>query len=73
MLDAVGDLALAGAPLLGLYRTVHGGHKLNYAALKALLADRSAWSLAEGEAVAPRGHSDLSIRLPASAYAADLT
>jgi UDP-3-O-[3-hydroxymyristoyl] N-acetylglucosamine deacetylase len=67
MLDAVGDLALAGAPLLGVYRTVHGGHKLNYAALKALLADRSAWSLAEGEPAAPRSHAALAIRLPASA------
>src|SRR5262249_951825 len=27
-LDAIGDLALAGAPLLGAYRSVRGGHKL---------------------------------------------
>jgi len=43
VLDAVGDLALAGLPLLGAYRSVRGGHKLNYAVLTALMADRSAW------------------------------
>jgi UDP-3-O-[3-hydroxymyristoyl] N-acetylglucosamine deacetylase len=74
MLDAVGDLALAGAPLLGVYRTVHGGHKLNHAALKALMADRSAWTLTEGEPVPPsRSHADLPIGLPAAAYAPDVS
>ena len=29
MLDAMGDLALAGAPMLGAYRSVRGGHRLN--------------------------------------------
>ncbi len=38
--DAIGDLALAGAPLLGAYRSVRGGHKLNHAVLTALMADR---------------------------------
>ena len=42
-LDAIGDLALAGAPLLGAYRSVRGGHKLNHAVLSALMADPSAW------------------------------
>ena len=28
-LDAVGDLSLAGAPIIGLYRTYRPGHKLN--------------------------------------------
>ena len=31
VLDAVGDLALAGLPLLAAYKTVRGGHKLNHA------------------------------------------
>jgi len=52
MLDAVGDLALAGRPLLGAYRSVRGGHRLNAHVLKALLADASAWTLIE--APAPR-------------------
>jgi UDP-3-O-[3-hydroxymyristoyl] N-acetylglucosamine deacetylase len=49
VLDAVGDLALAGLPLLGAYRSVRGGHKLNHAVLTALMADRSAWRVVEGE------------------------
>jgi len=50
VLDVVGDLALAGLPLLGAFRSVRGGHKLNHAALTALLADRTAWRVVEGEA-----------------------
>ena len=46
-LDAVGDLALAGAPFLGLYRSHRGGHKVNAMALKALLSDRSAYEIVE--------------------------
>ena len=49
VLDAVGDLALAGLPLLGAYRSVRGGHKLNHAVLTELLADRSAWRVVESE------------------------
>src|SRR6201994_1336910 len=49
VLDVVGDLALAGLPLLGAYRSVRGGHKLNHAVLSALLADRSAWRVVEAE------------------------
>jgi len=58
-LDAIGDLALAGAPLLGTYRSVRGGHKLNHAVLSALMADRSAWRVVEaGTARRPRGHAE---------------
>jgi len=49
VLDAIGDLALAGLPLLGAYRSVRGGHKLNHAVLTALLADRSAWRIVDSE------------------------
>src|SRR4051812_32505630 len=51
VLDVVGDLALAGLPLLGAFRSVRGGHKLNHAVLTALMADHSAWRVVEGEAV----------------------
>jgi UDP-3-O-[3-hydroxymyristoyl] N-acetylglucosamine deacetylase len=50
VLDVIGDLALAGLPLLGTFRSVRGGHKLNHAVLTALLADRSAWRVVEAEA-----------------------
>ena len=49
VLDAVGDLALAGLPLLGAYRSVRGGHKLDRAVLTEFLADRSAWRVVESD------------------------
>jgi UDP-3-O-[3-hydroxymyristoyl] N-acetylglucosamine deacetylase len=49
VLDVVGDLALAGRPLLGAYRSFRGGHKLNHAVLTALLDDRTAWRVVEAE------------------------
>lgn len=47
MLDAVGDLALAGMPLLGAYRSYKGGHRLNSMVLQALFADASNWELVQ--------------------------
>src|SRR5436189_993480 len=59
VLDVIGDLALAGLPLLAAYRSVRGGHKLNHAVLTALMADRSAWRVVEGEtARRSRVHAD---------------
>jgi UDP-3-O-[3-hydroxymyristoyl] N-acetylglucosamine deacetylase len=53
-LDAIGDLALAGAPLIGAYRSVRGGHKLNHAVLCALMADPAAWTVVEaGQVTVP--------------------
>lgn len=75
VLDAIGDLALAGAPLLASYRTVRGGHKLNHAVLSALMSDPTAWTLAEGEP-APRrvrGHADIATGLVAPAYGPDVS
>jgi UDP-3-O-[3-hydroxymyristoyl] N-acetylglucosamine deacetylase len=64
VLDAVGDLALAGAPLLGTYRSVRGGHKLNHALLCALMADASAWTWVDGEMPRPVvGHAEIASRL----------
>ncbi|MEO0637601.1 MAG: UDP-3-O-acyl-N-acetylglucosamine deacetylase [Pseudomonadota bacterium] len=45
LLDAIGDLSLAGAPILGQYRSHRGGHKLNADALAALLADEANYEL----------------------------
>lgn len=57
-LDAIGDFALAGLPLLGQFRSLRGGHKLNHAVLSALMADRSAWRVVEeAPAVRVRGHA----------------
>ncbi len=43
LLDAVGDLALAGAPLSGRFIAHRSGHALNNRLLRALFADTSAW------------------------------
>ena len=51
MLDAVGDLSLSGLPLLGAYRSVRGGHRLNSLVLKALLEDKSAWTIVQSPRV----------------------
>ncbi len=50
LVDAIGDLALIGLPLLGAFRSSRGGHKLNHAVLIALLADRTAWRVVEAGA-----------------------
>ena len=51
MLDAVGDLSLAGLPLLAAFRSVRGGHRLNANVLKALFADTTAWAVVEAPRV----------------------
>lgn len=43
MLDAVGDLMLAGAPIAGNYEAVQPGHALNNALVRKLLDTPSAW------------------------------
>ncbi|MFZ1990604.1 MAG: UDP-3-O-acyl-N-acetylglucosamine deacetylase [Alphaproteobacteria bacterium] len=45
MLDAVGDLALAGRPLIARYEGVKAGHELNNRLLRALFADEAAWRI----------------------------
>lgn len=74
-LDAIGDLALAGAPLLGAYRSVRGGHKLNHAVLSALMADPDAWTWAEGveQTRRVRGYADVANGLVAPAYGPDMS
>jgi UDP-3-O-[3-hydroxymyristoyl] N-acetylglucosamine deacetylase len=47
ILDAVGDLALAGAALQASYRAHAPGHKVNAMILECLFADRSAWTLVD--------------------------
>ena len=50
-LDAVGDLALAGAPILGAYVAHRPGHSLNASVLAALFADKANYEIVEA---APR-------------------
>jgi UDP-3-O-[3-hydroxymyristoyl] N-acetylglucosamine deacetylase len=51
MLDAVGDLTLSGHPLLGSFRSVRGGHRLNASVLQALFADTSAYTIVQAPRV----------------------
>ncbi len=43
ILDAVGDLYLAGHPIIGAYEARKSGHALNNKLVRALLAEQSAW------------------------------
>ena len=75
VLDALGDLALAGHPLLAAYRTVRGGHKLNHAVLSALMSDTSAWRVVEATETVrrPRGHAGAAVGMVAPAYGPDVS
>ena len=54
LLDVVGDLALAGAPLRGRFVAHRSGHALNNRLLHALFADSANWRLAPApEAAVP--------------------
>ena len=72
MLDAVGDLSLAGAPILGAYRSVKGGHRLNAHVLQALFADNDNWRWVRAPRVMREAAQiDISAGLGAVNYAAD--
>ena len=55
VLDAIGDLYLAGHPLLAAYSAYKAGHALNNQILRVLLEDRTAWEIVtfEEEASTP--------------------
>jgi UDP-3-O-[3-hydroxymyristoyl] N-acetylglucosamine deacetylase len=61
ILDAIGDLFVAGHPLLASYTAYKSGHALNNLLLRALMADASAWELVtfEDETEAPAGFAEL--------------
>jgi UDP-3-O-[3-hydroxymyristoyl] N-acetylglucosamine deacetylase len=47
MLDALGDLSLAGAPILGRYTGIRAGHAMTNRLLRALFAQPGAWDRVE--------------------------
>jgi UDP-3-O-[3-hydroxymyristoyl] N-acetylglucosamine deacetylase len=49
ILDAVGDLYLAGHSLIGAYTAYKSGHHLNNLLVRALLSDRDAWEIVSFE------------------------
>ncbi len=54
MLDALGDLYLAGGPILGRYTGIRAGHALTNRLLRALFARPDAWEMIEIEPKAGR-------------------
>jgi UDP-3-O-[3-hydroxymyristoyl] N-acetylglucosamine deacetylase len=86
-LDAIGDLALAGLPLIGAYRSIRGGHKLNHAVLCALMADPTAWTIVDAGRITrqvaspiahraarrPRGQVDIAASLAAPVFGPDVS
>jgi UDP-3-O-[3-hydroxymyristoyl] N-acetylglucosamine deacetylase len=61
ILDAIGDLHIAGKPLLASYVAYKSGHALNNKLLRALLADECAYRIVsfDDAAEAPRGFAEL--------------
>ena len=53
ILDAVGDLYLAGHPIIGAYAGYKSGHALNNKLVRALLAESSAWEQVTYDDAAP--------------------
>ena len=47
ILDTVGDLSLAGLPIVGAFEGERTGHQMNHRLVTALLADESAWRIEE--------------------------
>jgi len=67
VLDAVGDLALAGAPILGHFHGYRSGHSMHNRLLRALFADKEAWRMVPLESRRQAGAAAGSRRVAASA------
>ncbi len=71
ILDPIGDLSLAGLPLLGTYRSYCGGHRLNFAVLEALFATRANYAIVEAGTRRESGYADLGLA-GVAAYAPEI-
>ncbi|MCJ2026492.1 MULTISPECIES: UDP-3-O-acyl-N-acetylglucosamine deacetylase [unclassified Methylobacterium] len=72
ILDAVGDLALAGLPIQGAYRSYCGGHRMNVGVLSALFSDRANYAIVEAAGTRQGTLVDLGASLGLAAFAADV-
>lgn len=61
ILDAIGDLYLAGGPIIGAFAGFKSGHRMNNALLSKLMADASAfeWVTFEDAASAPESYQQV--------------
>lgn len=69
VLDAIGDLALAGYPIIGEFRSYCGGHRMNVRILEALFADRANFAIVESE---PAFAVPRAMQMAPAAYAPDV-
>jgi UDP-3-O-[3-hydroxymyristoyl] N-acetylglucosamine deacetylase len=47
ILDSIGDLFLAGAPIIGKFTGIKSGHDLNNKLLRAIFADPKSWKMVD--------------------------
>ena len=71
LLDAVGDLSLAGLPLLGTYRSYCGGHRMNFSVLEALFSHRSNYAIVDAAPRRETGYAEIGSAV-ASVYAPEV-
>jgi UDP-3-O-[3-hydroxymyristoyl] N-acetylglucosamine deacetylase len=72
ILDAVGDLALSGTPMLATYRSYCGGHRLNCAVLEELFSSRSNYAIVDGGARRETGYAEIGNGIALPAFAPDV-
>jgi UDP-3-O-[3-hydroxymyristoyl] N-acetylglucosamine deacetylase len=72
MLDAIGDLSLAGYPILGTYKSFCGGHRLNIAVLKELLSDRANYAIVDAGTRRDTGYAEIGNGVAVPAFAPDV-
>jgi UDP-3-O-[3-hydroxymyristoyl] N-acetylglucosamine deacetylase len=72
LLDAIGDLSLAGFPLLGTYRSYCGGHRLNFAVLEALFSNRSNYAIVDVGTRRETGYAEIGNNIAVPAYAPEV-
>ena len=70
ILDAVGDIYLAGLPLIGHYHGVKAGHAMNNKVLRALFSQPEAYEVVELGNAAPRRVAASPLRAQGEAAAA---
>ncbi|MGL4439796.1 MAG: UDP-3-O-acyl-N-acetylglucosamine deacetylase [Bosea sp. (in: a-proteobacteria)] len=68
LLDAVGDVALAGLQINGVFRSHCGGHRLNIAVLRELFADPANFEIVEAQDLV----TSRRVQMAAAAYAPSL-
>lgn len=72
LLDAVGDLALAGLPLLGTYQSYCGGHRLNFAVLQSLFSNRANYAIVDAGTRRETGYAEIGNGIAAPVYGPDI-